>query len=87
MEQSNPRSENDAQWFRGLVSHLILLRLHWFSQGPSTFLSQSRCEEDSVTPRFSPLFRGFERGRFRPRSGGCGKECVGVGGSYGGLCR
>lgn len=23
-EQSNPCSENDAQWFRGLVSHLIL---------------------------------------------------------------
>lgn len=34
MEQSNPCSENDAQWFRGLVSHLILLRLHRFSQGP-----------------------------------------------------
>lgn len=33
MEQSNPCNENDAQWFRGLLSHLILLPLHWFSQG------------------------------------------------------
>lgn len=32
MEQSHPCSENDAQWFRDLVSHLILFRLHWFSQ-------------------------------------------------------